>query len=89
MADASMQQKFGEIIREARESLAISQEALADTAGLHRTYISLLERGLRNPSLSVILCLADALNLQASELLARFEAAQTKRGRANGRKADS
>ena len=89
MGNPSVQQKFGEIIREAREGLGVSQEALADTAGLHRTYISLLERGLRNPSLTVILCLAGALKVQASELLARFEVSKTSRGRANGRKANS
>jgi transcriptional regulator with XRE-family HTH domain len=49
------------------------QESLAHDAGLHRTYISMLERGIRNPSLTVILQLAEALQMKPSTLIADFE----------------
>jgi transcriptional regulator with XRE-family HTH domain len=67
------QQVFGKLIRELRHGSDISQEDLADRAGLHRTYISLLERGLRNPSLTVIQQLASALKVSMADLMAEFE----------------
>lgn len=47
----------------------LSQEELAASAGLHRTYVSLLERGKRNPSLQVILALAGSLGIPATKLI--------------------
>lgn len=73
MPPSDTQRTFGLVIRQARERRQISQEALAAEAGLHRTYISLLERGQRNPSLSVILQLAAALKVSSPELLTAFE----------------
>lgn len=81
MADRTAQRVMGEVIRRAREKQALSQEALADQAGLHRTYISLLERGLRNPSLTVITQLARALKTCPSRLLLAFERELTQRGK--------
>lgn len=46
--------RFADSLRNARENAGISQEQLAERAGLHRTYISQLERGLKSPSLDVI-----------------------------------
>ena len=52
----------------------LSQEELGFESGYHRTYISLLERGLQNPSLRTILSLASVLNISSSEMLQRVEA---------------
>ncbi|WP_316896548.1 helix-turn-helix domain-containing protein [Ralstonia mannitolilytica] len=52
-----------------RSKRAISQEALADRAGLHRTYISQVERELTNVSLDNIVLLAEALGVQVTDLL--------------------
>ncbi|MDR1325693.1 MAG: helix-turn-helix domain-containing protein [Treponema sp.] len=60
---------FGVLLQEARKNKGISQEKLAELSDLHRTYISDLERGLRNPTLSTIVTLAHALEMTASELL--------------------
>ncbi|MDR1219191.1 MAG: helix-turn-helix transcriptional regulator [Treponema sp.] len=60
---------FGVLLQEARKNKGISQEKLAELSGLHRTYISDLERGLRNPTLSTIVTLANALEMTVSELL--------------------
>jgi transcriptional regulator with XRE-family HTH domain len=65
--------KFGRVVRRFREAAGVSQEALADRAGLHRTYISLLERGLRNPSLTVISKLAKALHTSMTALISELE----------------
>ena len=60
---------FGRRVRSIREAGGLSQETLAERSGLHRTYISSLERGHRNVGLDNILRLAAALGVQPSELL--------------------
>ena len=69
----TLQQKFGNVIRRRREVCGLSQEALADKAGLHRTYISLLERGQRMPSIEVVRQLALALNTTMASLMKELE----------------
>lgn len=61
--------KFGQKIRELRQSNDLSQEALADKANIHRTYIGGIERGERNPTLTTIHRLANALSVDPFELL--------------------
>lgn len=60
---------FGLRVRQVRLSRGLSQERLAELAGLHRTYVSSLERGQRNVGLENIHALAKALDVPASELL--------------------
>lgn len=62
-------QRVGANLRRAREERGISQEELADRAGLHRTYISGVERGVRNPTVVVLEKIAKALKVKASTLL--------------------
>jgi transcriptional regulator with XRE-family HTH domain len=62
-------QQFGERVRSLRTALGLSQERLAAVSGLHRTYVSGVERGERNISLINIHRLADALGTTPSELL--------------------
>jgi len=61
--------KFGLVLRERREAAGISQEQLADRAGLHRTYVSLIERGKRTASIEVVRRVASALDLTMTELI--------------------
>ena len=68
---ADLKALLGVAIRIERSVLGISQEELAERAGLHRTYISDVERGARNPSISSIEKLALALKLSVSALFAR------------------
>ena len=58
----------------------MSQEQLANKAGLHRSYISDIERGARNPSLSTVSRLATALSLSASKLLQLAEERASSQG---------
>ena len=60
---------FGTVLRELRENKKLSQEKLAEFCDLDRTYISLLERGLRQPTLTTLFKLSDALNIKPSELV--------------------
>jgi len=69
-ADVSdVQERFGRRVREVREGKGISQERLGELAGLHRTYVSSLERGKRNVSLVNIEKLARALGVAMTELV--------------------
>ena len=65
-------QRFGKAIRRRRRELELSQEQLAERACLHRTYISSIERGERNPSLENIKKLAKALDISISALFATY-----------------
>ena len=64
---------LGRAIRERRLEVGISQEGLADRAGLHRTYVGGIERGERNVSFANLLKLTQALGVRPSALLARSE----------------
>ncbi|MDS1344339.1 helix-turn-helix domain-containing protein [Planktothrix agardhii] len=64
---------FGKVLKQRREFLNLSQEELAFEAGLHRTYISLLERGVKSPTLNVLFRLANALDIPASEFIQEIE----------------
>lgn len=64
---------FGRYLRDLRLSQGITQEALAERAGLHPTYIGGIERGERNLGLSNLLKLATALNVRPSALFAVFD----------------
>ena len=60
---------FGQAVRELRTRIGISQEALGPKCGLDRTYVSGIERGIRNPTLLVIVRLAEGLETTPSELM--------------------
>ena len=64
---------FGLVLRELRSAADLSQERLADATGLDRTFISMLERGLRQPSLSTLLALSEALQVPLATIAARIE----------------
>ena len=70
----SAQEQFGRRVRTRREELGISQERLAEIAGLHRNYVGSLERGERNVALQNILRLASALKVDPGELVSGLKA---------------
>lgn len=72
---------FGRTLRRLRHGYGVSQERLATISGLHRTEISLIERGHRNVRLTTFYVLADALEITAAELGAELE---KDRGRGRG-----
>jgi transcriptional regulator with XRE-family HTH domain len=65
--------QFGAVVRRRREAADVSQEALAEAAGLHRTYISMLERGVRMPSILVARQVAEALGTTLGALLTEVD----------------
>lgn len=61
------------VIRERRHTAGLSQEVLSERAEIHRTYLSMLERGLKSPTLEVFSRIALALGITPSTLLAEAE----------------
>lgn len=68
-----IRERFGFAVKDRREELDLTQEDCADKTGIHRTYLSDVERGSRNLSLVNIERLAVALDLSLTELFARVE----------------
>jgi transcriptional regulator with XRE-family HTH domain len=66
---------LGRELRKVREQTGLTQEQLAFKAGLHRTYVSLLERDLKSPTLSTLFRLCLAMGVSASKLIAKVEKA--------------
>ena len=66
---AERRRAFGQRVRSRRTGQGLSQEALADLAGIHRTYVGSVERGERNISLDNIHALADALGVSPALLV--------------------
>ncbi|MFC1943536.1 helix-turn-helix domain-containing protein [Chloroflexota bacterium] len=66
-------EKLGKSIRSRRLALGISQEELGNRANLDRTYVSGVERGVRNPSFTALVKLSEGLGISLSSLLERTE----------------
>jgi transcriptional regulator with XRE-family HTH domain len=70
MAKGGISKRFGLVVRAKRTALGLTQETLAEKAKLHPTYISMVERGVRNPTLDAAAQIADALKIGLPELIA-------------------
>ncbi|MGH8323872.1 MAG: helix-turn-helix domain-containing protein [Steroidobacteraceae bacterium] len=64
---------FGQVLREQRISRELSQEDLALAADVDRTFVSQMERGIRQPTITTLIKLAGALGIQPSTLVVRME----------------
>ncbi len=71
--DVGLERLFGRMLQELRTERGLSQEKLGFESDYHRTYISQLERGQKNPSLKAIFRLAEALGIRPSEMIRRIE----------------
>lgn len=69
----SLSLQFGRIVRELRLRKGISQERLAEQASLDRTFVSMIERGRRRPTLDTAKRLASALGIPLSKIVALAE----------------
>lgn len=69
LSQEELRARLAKNIRHQRSAMNLSQEGLAQLAGVHRTFVSQIERGLRNLSLDVLLKLANTLQVDPAELL--------------------
>lgn len=74
IGSAIVAKSFGRVLRAYRSRSAISQERLAEAVGMDRTYISMLERGIHQPTLTVVLRLAVVLDVSPAELVEAVQA---------------
>lgn len=70
---------FGKVLRKMRQSASLTQEQLGLEADLRRTYISILELGQQQPSLTTLFKLANALNCSAQQIIANVEVEMKKK----------
>jgi transcriptional regulator with XRE-family HTH domain len=70
---SAVKRALGLSIRHFRHELGLSQEALAQKAGIHRTYVGGIERGEQNPSFETVIRLIEALEISLGEFAADFE----------------
>ena len=73
LAGNSLGKAFGSVLRRLRQDRGLSQEGLGFESGYHRTYISILERGQKSPSLQTIFNLSKALKIEPAELIKQVE----------------
>ncbi len=72
---------FGAALKKIRRARALSQKQLAFESGLDRTYISLLERGKRQPTLGTLFQISKALDIPAADMIRHTEKAMKRPGR--------
>jgi transcriptional regulator with XRE-family HTH domain len=69
----NLEKAFPILLKKYRKNKKLSQEELSNRCGLDRTYISLLERGKRKPTLTVVFALCEQLDIEASEFVKEME----------------
>ncbi|SDI20009.1 DNA-binding transcriptional regulator, XRE-family HTH domain [Planococcus glaciei] len=69
----SIEEAFGQVLKEERIRMKFSQEGLAHSCDLDRTYISLIERGKRKPTINTVFALAKPLEVSPHILLKKTE----------------
>jgi transcriptional regulator with XRE-family HTH domain len=74
MPSSKISKQFGIVVRNRRTAAGLSQESLAERAALHPTYIGMVERGVRNPTLDVAARIAKALKITLPKCIEEAEA---------------
>lgn len=69
----TIEEEFGVVLRKYRSKTGLSQEGLALKCGLDRTYISLLERGKRKPTINTVFAIAKIINVKPSQMIKEIE----------------
>lgn len=77
-------QAFGQVLRAARNAAGLTQAELAHRCELDRTFVSLLERGLRQPSLTTLFAIGQVVGVPPYELVRETEEVIEKAGRSGG-----
>ena len=75
-AQTVLSDAFSQVVKRHREKRGLSRAALAESSGLHQTYIGLLERGDRSPNLDTAKAIANALGISLGKLITEAERLQ-------------
>jgi len=75
-----LREAIGAELRAARERQGFTQESLAVRSGVHRTHISLIERGQRTPTLTVLFLVCDAMGVDPADLVRRVRRRTSREG---------
>jgi transcriptional regulator with XRE-family HTH domain len=67
--ESNLKQLFGKVLLQLREEKGVSQQELADNCNMERAYISRLERGLFQPTITIVFKIADYFERKPSELI--------------------
>jgi transcriptional regulator with XRE-family HTH domain len=86
MAARLLSKSFGDVVRAQRNKLGLTQEQIAERAGVHPTYVGMVERGERNCSLDISGEIAKALEVKLSQLIDEAEVLNRKHTGAGNRK---
>jgi transcriptional regulator with XRE-family HTH domain len=78
---SELSDSFAVVVQKRRQSKGLSRASLAAAAGLHQTYVGLLERGTRSPNLDTAQGIAKALGVQLSQLISEAEKLQKAKGK--------
>jgi len=78
-AQSILSDAFSQVVKKHREKKNLSRAALAESSGLHQTYIGLLERGERSPNLDTAKAIANALEISLGKLITEAEKIQRQR----------
>lgn len=89
MAVRTLSKAFGEIVRLHRRNSNLTQEEIAERAGIHATYVGLVERGERNCSIDIAVAIAASLGSPLSVLIAEAEASRSSKPPSSKRKGKS
>ncbi|GEM_PF-1582888 len=81
LSTIAFSKRFGITVRSYRTKAGISQETLAELSRIHPTYVSMVERGVRNATLDVAARIADALQVPFSKLIEDAQAQPVRKGR--------
>jgi len=65
--------EIGKIIANLRQEQNLSQEEFAELAQIHRTYVSQIERGLKSPTINILVKISKALKINLSEIIVELE----------------
>ncbi|MBS1491614.1 MAG: helix-turn-helix transcriptional regulator [Bacteroidetes bacterium] len=77
--ESSLKESFGQVLAQLRKANNISQQELADNCNIERAYISRLERGLFQPTITIIFKIADYFGIKPSEIIEQLDIMRKKR----------
>jgi transcriptional regulator with XRE-family HTH domain len=73
IVESNLKQVFGKVLRELRLEKGISQQELADNCDIERAYISRLERGLFQPSITIVFKISDYFGMKPAEIVEKVD----------------